>query len=55
MTLNALFTTAKVLRAAQQIAVSVVFFYYLSHRVRDGRKIPRSRRRFDAFADRESD
>lgn len=42
-----LFTAAKVLRATQQIVMSAVFFYYLSQRIRDGRKIPRSRRRFD--------
>jgi hypothetical protein len=42
-----LFTTAKVLRAAQQITMSAVFFFFLTQRLRDGRKIPRSRRRFD--------
>lgn len=45
MNLIPLFTTAKVLRATQQIAMSAVFFYYLAQRLKDGRKIPRSRRR----------
>lgn len=43
-----LFTAAKVLRATQQIVMTAVFFYYLSNRVKDGRKIPRNHRRFDA-------
>lgn len=46
-----LFTAAKVLRATQQIVMSAVFFYYLSNRIKDGRKVPRNRRRLDAFDD----
>lgn len=51
MSLNHLFTAARVLRSSQQIVMTVVFFYYLASRIKDGRKIPRSRRRLDAYDD----
>jgi hypothetical protein len=51
ITTTHLFTAAKVLRATQQIVMTAVFFYYLSHRIRDGRKVPRASRRFDRFND----
>lgn len=51
MNVAPLFTTARVLRAAQQIAMSAVFFYYLTQRLKDGRKIHRSRRRAYSYHD----
>lgn len=47
MSLHYLFTAAKVLRATQQVAMSVVFFYYLATRLRDreGSRLSRKRQR----------
>jgi hypothetical protein len=55
MNLNPLFTTARVLRASQQITMTLVFFYFLHQKLRNGERPTRRYkpyRRYNNDADR---
>lgn len=51
MNFSPLFTTARVIRASYQIVSTLILFYYIADRAKNGRKLSRTRRRINHFED----
>jgi hypothetical protein len=51
MNFTTLFTTARVLRAVYQTVSTSLLLYYMARRAREGKRVTRPSRRFDAYRD----